>query len=358
MNEIKKNRIHFHTFDSLRFLAFLLVFLSHSPIPRDSFLGYFTKSGGIGVVFFFVLSGFLITYILIIEKVNEGKINLRNFFQRRILRIWPLYYAMILFAFCTPYMLNYLQVPHSSQGYKPNWLMSLAFLENYKMMNTDSFPNVSPLIVIWTLCIEEHFYILWGLLLYFIPLKKIPHLIIVSISLSVICIIIYGVLGIPTLDIFTNIGYFAFGAIPAMIFVFYQKLIVKLHDIPRLIKLLYSVLILMVILLISNSVIILDAALISIILGALFSFLILLTLGEKNVLKISDNTWIAHLGKYTYGLYMIHTIVIVLFLKIGAKLDWNVYSITIVSLLITIILAFLSYHLFEKQFLKLKKKIN
>ena len=358
MNEIKKSRIHFHTFDSLRFLAFLLVFLSHSPIPKDSFLGYFTKSGGIGVVFFFVLSGFLITYILLIEKVNEGKVDLRNFFKRRILRIWPLYYAMILFAFCTPYILNYLQIGDSGEGYEPNWLMSLAFLENYKMMSTHRFPNVSPLIVMWTLCIEEHFYILWGLLLYFIPLKKIPHLIVVSISLSAICIIIYGRLGIPTLDIFTNIGYFAFGAIPAVIFVFYEKLIVKLNHISRLTKFIYAAIVIMAILLISNAVIVLNAALNSLILGALFSMLILFTLGEKNVLKISDNTWMAHLGKYTYGLYMIHTIVIVLFLKIGAKLDWNVYLITIVSLIITIILAFLSYHLFEKQFLKLKKKIS
>lgn len=53
MNFTKKGRVHFHTFDSLRFLSFLLVFLRHSPVPEDSFLYYFSKQGGIGVSFFF-----------------------------------------------------------------------------------------------------------------------------------------------------------------------------------------------------------------------------------------------------------------------------------------------------------------
>ena len=58
MNFIKKDRVHFHTFDSLRFLSFLLVFLHHSPIPKDSVLHYFAKEGGIGVSFFLCIERF------------------------------------------------------------------------------------------------------------------------------------------------------------------------------------------------------------------------------------------------------------------------------------------------------------
>ena len=88
-------REYFQSFDALRFISFFLVFLLHTPVDENSFMSFFSKSGGTGVSFFFVLSGFLITYILIIEKKNFNKISLKNFFVRRILRIWPLFYLMI-----------------------------------------------------------------------------------------------------------------------------------------------------------------------------------------------------------------------------------------------------------------------
>jgi peptidoglycan/LPS O-acetylase OafA/YrhL len=209
------SRKHFHSFDALRFFSFFLVFLQHIPTSNTSFAGYFAKSGGIGVAFFFVLSGFLITYILLFEKTTRYGISLKNFFVRRILRIWPLFYAMLLFAFATPYVLDLLKLTSSKEGYDPNWLISLSFLENYKMMLTGSFPNTSPLRVMWSLCIEEHFYIIWGLTFYFISTKFVPHLIISSILFANIIRIIYLHFGISSLDLFSNIDYFAYGAIPA-----------------------------------------------------------------------------------------------------------------------------------------------
>src|ERR1041385_5542478 len=55
--------------------------------------------GGLGVYFFFVLSGFLITYLLLAEKEKEGKISVRNFYMRRIFRIWPVYYLLVFLTF-------------------------------------------------------------------------------------------------------------------------------------------------------------------------------------------------------------------------------------------------------------------
>lgn len=356
MNFIKTYRVHFHTFDSLRFLSFLLVFLHHSPVPKENILHYFSKAGGIGVSFFFVLSGFLITYILILEKLNNyNRVPLKKFFKRRILRIWPLYYAMVLFAFCTPFIIKFLHLPSSNEGYEPNWFFTITFLENYVMMYQENFPDVSPLRVMWSLCIEEHFYIIWGLIFYFISLKNIPKLIIISIATSFIFKIIYSIYDISTLDILTNIDMFAFGAIPAYLFVFHKEFIGKIEQIPAVYKYCFALFVLLIIVLTSNNLLSSETILNSAIFGVLFSVLILFTLGEKNAFKISDQSILAWLGKYTYGLYLLHTIFINLFNKIGNNYNLNWYTIVVLSFIITVFLSFLSYHLFEKQFSKFKR---
>lgn len=356
MNFEKGKRIHFHTFDSLRFLSFLLVFIQHAPVPEGSILRYFSR-GEVGVSFFFVLSGFLITYILILEKLNNQTIPLKKFFKRRILRIWPLYYAMVIFAFCTPYIINFFHLPFSNKGYEPNWFLTITFLENYKMMSTGMLANVSPLPVIWSLCVEEHFYIIWGCIMYFISLKNIPKLIIVCIFISFVSRIIYHILGISSLDIFTNISYFAFGAIPAYLFVFKKDIIRKLSMIPSIYKYLYFFIVILAIALLPDIIFFKHIQIGIIIFGILFSVLILFTLGDRNVFKISDRSIFGRLGKYTYGLYLIHTICLVLFDRIGKRYDLSNYTVIISALLFTIFLAYLSYHLFEKQFLKLKKSV-
>jgi peptidoglycan/LPS O-acetylase OafA/YrhL len=349
------NRQHFHSFDAFRFFSFLIVFIHHIPIPENTFFHYFTKSGAVGVVFFFVLSGFLITYILLQEKTIKKEISFKKFFLRRILRIWPLFYAMILFAFLTPYILDFFHISYSNEGYKPNWLMSTLFLENYKMIITDSFPNISPLRVMWSLCIEEHFYIIWGILISVIPFKKVPHLIIISILFANISRIIYSVFGLATLDLFTNIDYFAFGAIPAYILIFKNQILQKIENFHFSIKYFIVIIALTITFGIPN----IKWEWINLIAptfyGIFFSTTILFTLPQKNNLKIRDNFWISKLGIYTYGLYLFHTIVINFLIHIRIPIfnqHWGL--LLIFSLAITILLSFISYHIFEKQFLKLK----
>ena len=113
-------RKYFDTFDALRFFAFLKVFLLHIPLVNFPVFNFLKQGGGMGVSFFFVLSGFLITYMLLTEKITTGTIQLRRFYWRRILRIWPLYYAMVAFAFLTPWLLNLFGLSSSSIGYTPN----------------------------------------------------------------------------------------------------------------------------------------------------------------------------------------------------------------------------------------------
>ena len=109
-NQSGAAKIFFPDLDGLRTLAFLFVFIQHGlwgsfeflNIPDSSVLSriiYGVTNGGTGVSIFFVLSGFLITYLLLMERNVMGRINVGYFYIRRVLRIWPLYFAVILFAF-------------------------------------------------------------------------------------------------------------------------------------------------------------------------------------------------------------------------------------------------------------------
>ena len=105
----KKTKIFFPNLDGLRFFCFVSVFFFHSFATRfasikENGLYHFVKgvlasNGNLGVNFFFVLSGFLITYLLFAEKEKYKKISVGNFYIRRILRIWPLFYFCVFFGF-------------------------------------------------------------------------------------------------------------------------------------------------------------------------------------------------------------------------------------------------------------------
>ena len=349
-------RRHFHTFDALRFFSFLLVFLQHVSFS-DTLSFFFSHSGGIGVSFFFVLSGFLITYILLQEKMATGQIALKKFFMRRILRIWPLFYAMILFAFLTPGLLSYFNLHYTNEGYHPNWVLSVLFLENYKMMFTHSFPDISPLRVMWSLCVEEHFYVFWGLLIYFIAPRKVPVLILGSIALATIARVVYHHFGIAEIDLFTNIDYFAFGAIPAYFLVFKPGIIQdKIAPIPLYLKYGFVFITITLVFCIPNLRNEIIHFLEPLVFGLLFSGVIIFTLSQNNAIHISDDYWISKLGVYTYGLYLFHTIIINFLLAVKGQFPFEIHGLVfaIIALGFTIGVSAISYHLFEKQFLKLK----
>jgi peptidoglycan/LPS O-acetylase OafA/YrhL len=358
----KPAKRHFHTFDALRFFACLKVFLHHLPILAFPWFVVIKTGGGIGVQFFFVLSGFLITYIILEEREQTGQLNLKHFFVRRVLRIWPLFYLAIAIAFFTPLLLAMLHLGSSQVGYEPDWLWSVLFLENYKMMITHANPNVSPLGVMWSLCIEEHFYILWGILLYIIPIKKVMRLIILCIVLSPICRYIYIANGIPTLDIFTNIDLFAYGAIPAYLLITKkQELENTVNGISILWKRMFVVMLLAAIVVFAQPHAEKWDVITTSITGLLFSVLVLFTLPASSRFKIGDKNVLSKWGTYTYGFYIYHTLVINLLLRLfekgGFRIDAGQGAVLFIVAAFTLSLgiSMLSYHLFEKQFLKLKK---
>lgn len=353
---------YFPTFDALRFVAFLMVFFTHIPLPANwRWLG---SQGGNGVAFFFVLSGFLITYILLVNlQTGHRWKNLRNFFVRRILRIWPLYFACLLFAWATPHILNLLGLGSSTEGYAPNWLISATFLENYRMMITDSYPDVSPLRVTWSICIEEHFYLLWTLLFGWLSTRRTPYILAVGLLTPILVRYYYfHYTGWPFLDLLSNFDFFAWGGLVAWILHRFPKNIDDLTGLSPLIKYAWVGLVLGLLALDYFNDIAFFVLVWPLLIAPAFAGLLTWTLPLGNRLFIGNEAWFSRWGQYTYGLYMLHTIVINLCLRLLPKVgidpvvNWSVLAL--VSFLGSLSVAWMSYRLLERPFLKLKDRFR
>jgi peptidoglycan/LPS O-acetylase OafA/YrhL len=357
-------KIKFHSFDALRFISFLIVFFSHLSYKyfSDNIFILFQGRGNIGVYFFFVLSGFLITYILLTEKKETNSIKLKNFMLRRVLRIWPLFYVMILFAVITSIIISYLNLASAHVGYSPNWLASCLFLENYQVIYHNQYANRAPLSVMWSLCVEEHFYIIWGLTLFFCKRNQVPKFIISFIFISLTTKYFFVLNDLKQLEILTNLDFFMYGAIPAYLIVFYKEQTEKFIQNTLVWHKISILFLALIIVLFSGHVDLgefyfLENSIYGIIFGmVLFVFLP----QEENRFRISDKNILSRLGTYTYGLYLIHIIVIILFEKIFIKYNIkfeNHFTLYVcLSLTLTIIASYLSYYIIEKPFLKLKNK--
>jgi len=353
---------NFHTFDALRFFAYFKVFIFHLPLLAFPAFTFIKDNGGIGVLFFFVLSGFLITYIILEEKEQTGKLDLKHFFARRILRIWPLYYLMIAFVYLSPFLISALGMEASGAGYEPRPVYSLTFTENYRMIMENDHPDTSPLGVMWSLCIEEHFYIVWGLLLFFINKRYLPHVIILSCITGIISRMYFFHMGWKTIDLFTNIDLFALGAIPAWLLIAYGGRFEEwIRKTGINYKRFYVLLLITAVYVFPLCGVYFREVFMPGLLGAMFSLLIILILPAENKFRIGRKNVLSRWGVWTYGLYLYHTIVINLFLQFFARLEWPLsdpmyaISFAIITFFVTLTISYLSYQLFEKPFLRLKK---
>ena len=163
---------HIPALDGLRGVAILLVMLHHQTLlPGSGVWTTVADLGWAGVDLFFVLSGFLITGILFDAR---GAPNcLRNFYVRRVLRIFPVYYALLLFAFVVLPRLP-LSDAHAAKVAAldgTEWWYWL-YLQNVAMVRAGGFPH-AVLGVTWSLAIEEQFYLLWPFLVLGLPRRAL-----------------------------------------------------------------------------------------------------------------------------------------------------------------------------------------
>lgn len=150
----------FASLDGLRFLCIGAVLWHHAPVWQDGSLRILTR-GFVGVDFFFVLSGFLITTLLVRERRATGRISLKGFYWRRILRIVPVYFLVVTVV-CVYYI--FLKGERQYLELAPYYYL---FLSNFLV---GDIPTLGPT---WSLSVEEQYYMLWPLLLVLLPARAL-----------------------------------------------------------------------------------------------------------------------------------------------------------------------------------------
>jgi peptidoglycan/LPS O-acetylase OafA/YrhL len=166
--------------DAVRGVAILVVMMHNIGLKYPLFHSQqLFGDGWMGVDLFFVLSGFLITGILVDTKQSEG--YFKNFYVRRCLRIWPLYYSLIFFMFVIVRFLNRAEFHTVLQQSSPWWAYPL-FLQNF--VGPISTNAAGPLGVTWSLAIEEQFYLVWPVVARFCSFKQLGRVAIAEICIS------------------------------------------------------------------------------------------------------------------------------------------------------------------------------
>ncbi|MES2514075.1 MAG: acyltransferase [Bacteroidota bacterium] len=371
--ESRINKSYFENLDALRFFAFLSVFLAHC----SSFFAYkfdnkylellhkhVFRNGNLGVGFFFVLSGFLITWLLFTEKDQNGRIHIGHFYMRRVLRIWPVYFIVVTVGFVIGThdfeLLNALQFNYSINIEQLKFY--IFFLANYDLV----LNGISSLLlsVLWSVAVEEQFYIVWPLIFLLAKKEFFPFicylLIIISFvsrytlqtyystpevmsDLAIGGLIAYYALYCPVfLDFFKTISksktafvyllFFMIAPLRGFSFVFGEKIYAIYYCFE------------------------------SILFSCIFGFIILeQNFSNQSFFKLGRIKVFGYLGKISFGLYAYHMLFFpVTFYFIGksgmAENDFKSYLFKIIfSLLLTVAFSYLSFNFLEKKILYFKK---
>src|SRR5215212_5536283 len=213
--------------DVLRFIAFLGVFMHHA-LPRDASL-YIQKglspaatqwlltakeAGAFGLDLFFALSAYLITELLLREHANRGSFSVSAFYIRRALRIWPLYFTFLaLTVFVVPAIF-----PADKFGLI--YIVSFAVFAGNWVCATNGIPFsvAGPL---WSISVEEQFYIGWPLLLRFFGINRIRQLAVAMLALALTTRVLLAFYGVKHPGVWCNtlarLDAIALGAILAFV---------------------------------------------------------------------------------------------------------------------------------------------
>jgi peptidoglycan/LPS O-acetylase OafA/YrhL len=345
---------YFKKLDQLRFIAFFLVFWQHAfslsfqDISENrivqQIINSFTITGGVGVHIFFVLSGFLITFLMIQEEKMFGKINISFFYTRRILRIWPVYYIVTLSGiYLLPKLFSTFKF-HGSEA------LNLLFLNNFDMLN--HAPNVG---IAWSVAIEEQFYLVWPLIFSIFKNKK--QLTIASSVLLFMSIAFkYFYPEDAYFHTFGNVSYLMIGCLGAIFYIYKKETFSRWPIEPYQLIIAYVILRILPILLPSVGL----ASEVT-----LHLVYILLVLNLVSQPTSSKGNFISSLGQMTYGMYLYHPIIIILtkiafdYLKLQyQQKSMDNFLMAIIALAITILISYVSYQYFEKKILKLKSRFS
>ena len=369
---VMKDKVFFPNLDGLRFFAFLLVFLQHGfgkaiTFVRSDYSNLLLRpfiAGEAGVSFFFVLSGFLITYLILTEISLNGQVDIISFYIRRALRIFPLYFLVVIWG-----TLVYSQLK-TSFGFPDyiafdNPLLYFIFLSNFDVINIIHKGIMGALStnITWSVAVEEQFYLVWASLFYLLKpnLYKyfFPFIIIGSLFFRFWyrddSIILY----FHTFSVISDMsvgGGCAYLAIQSSVFreFFYnlkRKWIVLIYVLGLIVFWFEHQLF--------------TEELKRFVPTIFYAFIILeQNYSSNSFFKMKNFKNISSLGKYTYGLYLLHPIAIhfcditARLLKINTETFMRSLLQGLIAFFLSIVLSYYCYHFIEKKFLKLKNKFS
>lgn len=348
-------RTHFKQLDGLRFAAVFLVLVEHFA----GFIGNKIHAGAYGVDLFFVISGFLITNILL-SSDKPFSIAYYNFMGRRMLRIFPLYYSTILILL----VLNY-------QPVKDDIWYLLSYTYNYAFANSDYHnTNISHF---WSLSVEEQFYIFWPL--FILTTRKYPKLFIITlILLTLFCYaqfcfnIVSAIVPYNQAGLIPRGGAILLGAVGTVL---YRNTLLPARFFKSLFWEIFIFLVLCYTLVVEYN-------LRHFILGCCSLFIVLKAVKQNFQIgfinSLLNNKRVVYLGTISYGIYILHLplshYVMGNFFDpyiwekihfgnsgILSKLFYNEWLIRLpIMTLLTVFVAHLSYKYFETPILRLKDR--
>jgi peptidoglycan/LPS O-acetylase OafA/YrhL len=364
---VKSGTSHIPGLDGIRGLAIVAVIIAHvfERVPPgqgiDGAAYRLANTGWIGVDLFFVLSGFLITGILIDERGGEG--YFRTFYARRILRIVPVYVVFLLFSMWIAPLVGVITpaVAHELRATQ-GWYW--AYLSNvYDTMHP--YPAEGIPSHLWSLSVEEQFYLLWPLTVAFVTPRMLPRVALGCVVAAELCRIAVVLAGAEQQVIYhllpTRMDTLAVGAFLACA--------VRDPDLGRNLARWRIGAVVIAILLLGVPVLIQHTA------GPLrpvtqiFGFpAIALVCGVLVLLVVQSETLLTNrplrfLGRYSYGMYIWHFLVLIVLMERtsvlvpsrigGSYLPYYALAVTAV-LTATVLVALVSWVLVEQPFLRLK----
>lgn len=372
-------KVYFKGLSELRAIAALFVIFHHIELYKhrdgllslyDSFLNYFISHlGKNGVYIFFVLSGFLITYLLLFEKELKGKVDIKKFYLRRIFRIWPLYYLVVLLSFTLiPFLANnftsfqnevhyYDRILSLQESPYITLILFLLFLPNLALALK---PAVVGLSQSWSVGVEEQFYILWPHIINKISNKKILFLLFLMICLIDVLIKLLLPLNIKIIQLISSIiglipiHFMAVGGIGALLLYYYKT---KTENILSNKYIFFFITILLFIILTIDF----EIPFKDLILAFVILFEILFIIQDKFKINIRSK-YLEKIGDISYGVYMYHPFVMyVCFSFFNTTMPIEnpmVYTFAVYSsiIILTLVISKLSFKYYESKFILLKNK--
>ena len=359
---------YFSELNSLRFIGFIGIFFGHVFFSNNTellnssiytvFHDYGKILGFISLDSFFVLSSFLITWKALEELNFSNNFNFKNFLVRRTLRIWPLYFLVVLLGYLIVYFLTYF---NNSINSLPSFWSFLFFILNFDIIE-NGYDFLFFMVFLWTISVEEQFYIFWAVILKWFN----NHILKISILLILMSLIfrIYFLSSPINLNFNTisALGNFGVGSVIAISAFKKDKLLSLIQQLSKnKIALIYSFMIL--VFLLSpvlwkiNSFIIIQRFVFSI----FFAFIILeQSYCHHSFFKFSQIKVFDFFGKISFGLYCYHGLIITIILKLdlNQSIFNNLIIYPILILISTILISYISYRYYELKFLNLKSRFT